>query len=61
MDEIYSVKEIAEILKMSTASVRALIKLGRLQALNVSKGQIRPVWKIKRSQLDEFLKKGGKK
>lgn len=59
VEEIYSVKEVSEILKMSMPQVRLFIKDERLKALNISRGKIRPVWKIKRSQLDEFLKEGG--
>jgi excisionase family DNA binding protein len=59
-EEIYSVKEISEILHVSMPKVRLLIKDKRLKALNISHGTIRPVWKITRSQLDSFMK-GGKR
>ena len=55
IEEIYSVKEVAQILGMSTLQIRGYINDGRLKALNISRGKIRPVWKVKRSQLDLFL------
>lgn len=55
VDEVFSVKEISLLLKMSTAKIRRLIKSGKLKATNVSTGTIRPNWKVTRSQLDEFL------
>lgn len=55
VEEIYSVKEVSEILKTSKPQVRLYIKDGKLRALNMSRGSIRPLWKITRSQLNEFL------
>lgn len=59
IEEIFSVKEISEILKLSTPKIRLLIKQGKLEALNISSGLIRPVWKITKTQLDKFMG-GGK-
>lgn len=59
IEEIYSVKEISEILHVSMPKVRLLIRDGKLEALNISHGTIRPVWKITRTQLDKFM--GGEK
>ena len=56
VEEIFSVKEISEILKLSTPKIRLLIKQGKLKALNISSGLIRPVWKITKTQLDEFMR-----
>ena len=55
IEEIYSVKEISEILHVSMPKVRLLIKDGKLKALNISHGTIKPVWKITRTQLNLFL------
>jgi excisionase family DNA binding protein len=57
-EEIYSVKEVSKILKVSMPQVRLFIKDGKLKAWNISRGKIRPVWKIKQSQLDEFMNYG---
>lgn len=59
IEEIYSVKEVSEILHVSMPKIRLLIKDGKLNALNISHGKIRPVWKITRTQLNLFL--GGEK
>lgn len=51
MNELYTVKETAKILKINTASVYALIKSGKLRALKL--GSL----KVRRTTLLEFLDK----
>lgn len=55
IEEIYSVREVSEILHVSMPKVRLLIKDGKLKALNISHGIIKPVWKITQTQLKLFL------
>lgn len=55
IEEIYSTKEIAEILRMNQSSVRLLIQNGKMEAIDVSLGKTRPVWKITQSQLNKYL------
>jgi excisionase family DNA binding protein len=47
---VYTVEEVANILKISTATVRKLIKQGRLVAFSVG-GQMR----IRKEDLDRFM------
>ncbi|MCL5071053.1 MAG: helix-turn-helix domain-containing protein [Actinobacteria bacterium] len=55
VEEIFSVKEIADKLGTNPTAVRLLIKDGRLKALNISRGKERPVWKVTETQLKEYL------
>jgi phage antirepressor YoqD-like protein len=56
VEEIFSTKEIAVILKINQTAVRLLIKDGKLKANNISRGKQRPVWKITQTQLIEYLR-----
>lgn len=47
---VYTVEEVADILKVSPQTVRALIKRGEMKAVRVG-GQIR----IRQQDLDEYL------
>ncbi len=51
MDKLLTIKEVAKILRVSERSVNRYIESGRLRASRI--GQ----WRIKQSDLDEFLKK----
>jgi len=48
-DKLLTIEEVAEILRVSSRSVNRYIKSGRLKASKLG------VWRIKRSDLDNFL------
>ncbi len=50
MDKLLTIREVAEILRVSERSVNRYIESGKLKASKI--GQ----WRIKQSDLDEFLK-----
>ena len=50
MDKLFTIKEVAKILRVSERSVNRYIEAGRLRASKI--GQ----WRIKQSDLDKFLK-----
>jgi excisionase family DNA binding protein len=50
MDKLLTIKEVAEILRVSGRSVNRYIEAGRLRASRI--GQ----WRIKEGDLEEFLK-----
>jgi len=50
MDKLLTLKEVAKILRVSERSVNRYIESGKLKASKI--GQ----WRIKQSDLDEFLK-----
>jgi len=50
-DKLLTIKEVAEFLRVSERSVTRYIKAGRLKASKVG------WWRIKQSDLDDFLKK----
>ena len=49
-DKLLTIKEVAEILRVSERSINRYIEAGRLRASKI--GQ----WRIKQSDLDKFLK-----
>jgi len=49
-DKLLTIREVAEILRVSERSVNRYIEFGKLKASKI--GQ----WRIKQSDLDEFLK-----
>jgi len=51
IDKLLTIKEVAEILRVSERSVNRYIEAGKLKASKI--GQ----WRIKQSDLDEFLEK----
>jgi len=51
MDKLLTIKEVAEILRVSERSVNRYIESRKLKASKI--GQ----WRIKQSELDKFLKK----
>jgi excisionase family DNA binding protein len=52
--ELLTVKEVAEILRVSQPTVLRMIDDGELRAIRV-----RNQWRIRRSDLDDFLQRGG--
>jgi len=50
MDKLLTIREVAKILRVSERSVNRYIEAGKLQASKI--GQ----WRIRQSDLDEFLK-----
>lgn len=50
-DKLLTIEEVAEILRVSTRSVTRYIESGKLKASKIG------VWRIKQSDLDEFLEK----
>ena len=51
---LLTVKEVAEILRVSQPTVLRMIDDGELRAIRV-----RNQWRIRRSDLDDFLQRGG--
>jgi len=51
---LLTVKEVAEILRVSQPTVLRMIDDGELRAIRV-----RNQWRIRRSDLDEYLQRGG--
>ncbi|MBB5142517.1 helix-turn-helix domain-containing protein [Desulfovibrio intestinalis] len=49
-----TLRDVAEILLISPATVRRLIASGRLKASNVSSSTIRPLWRIHPQWLEEY-------
>ncbi len=52
--DLLTVKEVAEILRVSQPTVLRMIDDGELRAIRV-----RNQWRIRRSDLDDFLQRGG--
>jgi excisionase family DNA binding protein len=52
--DLLTVKEVAEILRVSQPTVLRMIDDGELRAIRV-----RNQWRIRRSDLDEYLQRGG--
>lgn len=50
-DKLLTIEEVAEILRVSTRTVTRYIESGRLRASKIG------VWRIKQSDLDDFLNK----
>ena len=49
IEKLFTIEEVAEILRVSTRSVNRYIESGRLKASKIG------VWRIKQSDLDAFL------
>ena len=49
MDKLLTIEEVSEILRVSTRSVNRYIEAGKLRASKIG------VWRIKQSDLDNFL------
>ena len=56
-DELLTVDEVAAILKIHPRTVRALVQNGELKRVKIGKREYR----IRRSELDRFLKEGESK
>lgn len=56
-EEVYTVEEAKDILKISRTQMYRMIKSGRLPAVNVGNGSQRSDWRITRKDLDQFLTK----
>lgn len=54
--DLLTVKEVAEILRVSQPTVLRMIDDGELRAIRV-----RNQWRIRRSDLDDYLQQGGSK
>ena len=52
--DLLTVKEVAEILRVSQPTVLRMIDDGELRAIRV-----RTQWRIRRSDLDDYLQRGG--
>jgi len=55
METIYTVKEVAELLKCSAPTVRRLIIGGHLQANNITPHSQNGTFRVTQSQLDAYL------
>ena len=54
LSDLLTVKEVAEILRVSQTTVLRMIEDGELPAIRV-----RNQWRIRRSELDDYLQRGG--
>lgn len=54
-DKPYTVMEVAEYLKTGKQKVYGLIKKGKLKAADISLGNERPIWRITKEQLEEYI------
>lgn len=55
VEEIFTINEIAKMLKISRPKVYDLIETGRIEAVNISKAKLRNYWRITKSALDKYL------
>lgn len=49
-ERFYTIKEVAELLKVSDGGVRKWLKSGKLKGIKLGR-----IWRIKKSDLDEFV------
>ncbi len=49
-EKFYTIKEVAELLKVSDGAVRKWLKSGKLKGIKLGR-----IWRIKKSDLDEFV------
>ncbi|MGI6102303.1 MAG: helix-turn-helix domain-containing protein [Bacillota bacterium] len=54
MEELLTVQEVAEYLRVSDLTVRRMLKDGRLQGVNIGRE-----WRIPKGELEAFIKQGG--
>lgn len=54
-EELLTIGEVAEILRVDEATVRRWVKRGALEAIVLPHSGIRQVYRIRRSTLDELL------
>lgn len=53
--DLYSVKKVAEFLKMSYAKVYRLIKLGKIKAINAAQTGTKPIYRITGESVQQYL------
>jgi excisionase family DNA binding protein len=53
---LYTTTEVARILGFSNWTVRDMIRRGRIEAVNVSSGDVRPNYRISDAALKKFLR-----
>jgi len=49
-ERFYTIKEVAELFKVSDGGVRKWLKTGKLKGIKLGR-----IWRIKKSDLDEFV------
>ncbi len=49
-ERFYTIKEVAELLKVSDGAVRKWLKSGKLKGIKLGR-----IWRIKKSDLEEFV------
>jgi len=49
-ERFYTIKEVAELLKVSDGGVRKWLKTGKLKGIKLGR-----IWRIKKSDLEEFV------
>jgi len=49
-EKFYTIKEVAELLKVSDGGVRKWLKTGKLKGIKLGR-----IWRIKKSDLEEFI------
>jgi len=49
-EKFYTIKEVAELLKVSDGGVRKCLKTGKLKGIKLGR-----IWRIKKSDLEEFI------
>ena len=49
-EKFYTIKEVAELLKVSDGGVRKWLKTGKLKGIKLGR-----IWRIKKSDLEEFV------
>ena len=49
-ERFYTIKEVAELLKVSDGGVRKWLKTGKLKGIKLGR-----IWRIKKSDLEEFI------
>lgn len=53
IEELYTIEEVARMLKLSARTVERFCKDGRLKAFKIGR-----LWRIPRSSLEQFLRQG---
>jgi len=53
--EWYTVAQVAALVQVNEETVRRWIREGELPVLNVGKGKLRPDYRIRRTDLDDFI------
>ncbi len=57
-DELLTVSEVAQILRVDDATIRRWVKMGILEAITLPRLNKRQVYRIKRSTVDKILGEG---